>query len=656
MTDADATLPVSETLVVSTQSAGGSVLLRGRLQAPLGAFIVAPTDGQVAQVAVRPGQEVRSGQQLIALSTAKAANNSELAPAENRQSRAEAAQIVAAKRQQAWQKRVNAAHERLEAAQQRVQIAQARVAEARSVVRRLQNGETVNSDDLADHNENTPQNMRNNAPLRATTQEGSRRLQARADELAQMATSKRSEARAAAAQAEEKQKQWLAAQDIADKLAIASVPTSKPSTPPAETDDEDGNSHTSKAAPERDNFKRRAAQDYANSLKLKADAAEAHATSLQRKADRLTKRATAVRSQAKSTLPRVAASLHNLRVFDNEDSSPRLDAGESANASHAKQGSTSQTPERGTPISVAQAARLTQEALAESREAIANAERVRREVAGFEQPVENTREQFDDATRRLDAAQERVWNAASLANPNVRTVLASSDGIVLWVTEVAREVKTGDPLAKVGRADRLEVVLHDTSDAWKTLRPGSVLMTLVQNVTKPSATQQVQGVPVSAKVLGVRPPQHPGMEAVVRVAIHNPRQEDTANTQTSVPPEASLPPIHTTRRPFAPGTPVVCSLPTQGVAAGIAIPSDAIRRDGDGSRYVAVLTPIIDTNTDDIRCRVEWRRVQVGRGDGFQNLILAGLEIGERIALRPAIMQEFLQTHGKQATLRIVQA
>jgi hypothetical protein len=107
---------------------------------------------------------------------------------------------------------------------------------------------------------------------------------------------------------------------------------------------------------------------------------------------------------------------------------------------------------------------------------------------------------------------------------------------------------------------------------------------------------------------------------------------------------------------FAPGTLVICSLPRSGASAEIAVPSAAIRRDEDGGRYVAVLAPVLDATAGAARYRVEWRKVQVGRGDGFQNLILAGLEVGDRIALRPAAMQSFVQAHGAQATLRIVQA
>ena len=144
--DGQLLVPASETLIVTRQSASGYVMLSGRMEPPLGATIAAPSNGQVAQVAVRPGQIVQPGQEIVALSTgAVAPPPRDFGPVDNRATQAEAAQAAALRRQRAWQEKVREAHQRLKKAQDRVQAAQVRVAQARELVQRLQNGEEVSA-------------------------------------------------------------------------------------------------------------------------------------------------------------------------------------------------------------------------------------------------------------------------------------------------------------------------------------------------------------------------------------------------------------------------------------------------------------------------------------------------------------------------------
>jgi hypothetical protein len=280
-----------------------------------------------------------------------------------------------------------------------------------------------------------------------------------------------------------------------------------------------------------------------------------------------------------------------------------------------------------------------------------------------------------------------MWDRASSATPNMNPVVASGSGVVLWITEIAHEVKAGDPLAAIGRADRMVVVLKDNSGAWRSIRPNSQILALVQTgapappkstpattnaatlpgaAMRPTATgsasrPSMRGVPTLARVLSVQPPASPQAPAILRVAIHNPRRSNlNGNNLNGNNSDGSAANANygLGDRAFAPGTPVLCSLSQPGQRTKIAIPSAAIRRDANGLRYVAVLAPVagamLDVNAD--LCRIEWRKVEVGRGDGFQNLILSGLEIGDRIALRPDAMQNFTLTHGAQATLRVEQA
>lgn len=687
----DVVLPASETLIVSRQTAGGSVLLRGRMQPPAGATVVAPSGGQISHIAVRPGQPVQAGQQIVALSTGVVSQRANLAPIERGQSRAEQAQVAAVRRQREWQSRVRSADARLEQAQQRVQAAQERVAQARAVVQRLQNGEEISTNEVS-----TPapaattqrgQSASQNAAAREAAVRGSQKLEEQADAALRQSEEKKRAAAAAEASAKAKYKRWLAAQETADNIAVANASSTRSDTSPASA----GESGADAPKPASDNSsKKRAAQDRANALKAESDDAQDRATSLRREAERASARAETLRGKANSAVRQAATTLENLRVFENDEEvarAPRVGKKESG-------------PDK--KLSVAEAVRMARAAMEESRDAIADAERIRREVASYERPVESTRAQFDAATERLNNVQERMWNTAQPLQPNLRAVSAKSSGVVLWVASLTREVRAGEAVAGIGRTDRMEVLLHDTSDAWKSVRPGNMILALVQNTpsqstpnsaskaaaqstaaqsaTAPSTTDQaatapeaspvldasgrLNGVPTRARVLGVRPPQAPNQPAVLRVAIHNPRREAVLVAGSSAANNAQVSAGSNNQdygfagRTFAPGTPVVCSLVQPGQRTEITIPSAAIRRDDEGNQYVAVLAPVGESAEDfgASLCRVEWRRVQVGRGDGFQNLILSGLAVGDRIALRPEAIQNFVLTHGEQATIRVEQA
>ena len=89
----------------------------------------------------------------------------------------------------------------------------------------------------------------------------------------------------------------------------------------------------------------------------------------------------------------------------------------------------------------------------------------------------------------------------------------------------------------------------------------------------------------------------------------------------------------------------------------IRVPKASIRRGDKGKNFVAVLSPLTDAAMDQpaSACRVEWREVRVGAGDGFNNQILTGLEPGERVALRPDALYDFTLAYGSQATVRVEQ-
>lgn len=650
---ADMIVPASETFVISRQT-GSHVLLRGYMEQPIGRTMVAPAGGQVARVAVKPGQVVKNGQEIVALSTHAVAESAPPMPSVNRSFGAERAQMQAMKAQQTWQGRVQDAHDRLVAAQKRVQEAEDRVARARDLVARLQKGETVDVSSVK-----APPRPRVSRPentVTAAERDGaikeSRRLQTIADDAASEAATARRAAVAAEQSVESKLKAWQDAQNVADSIEISRPEASSPG-------EGDEGKQITKPRDDGSAARKRAAQVRADSLKESANAASAKAISLRRTATRLAGRATSTQNKANDATRR-AADMMSLRVFDNDEAA----ANDSQQLARG---------EGGKGISVREAIRIAKAAMDESRAAVDDANRIEAEVKSYENPVENTRERVDRANEQLSAAQEQMWIPNSSSSRGGVTPVTTPDaGVVLWVAELTREVSAGDPLAAVGRTDRLEVVLQDKSNAWKGLKPGATIMALVQDsstlaarsdpmadptelrrpVLNPGKKGGQVGVPTMARVLFVAPPAKAGMPALVRVAIHNPRRPGTQAN-----PNANYGFIG---RLFEPGTPVICSVaePSTKNRNVLVIPTEAIRSDQEGNRYVAVLAPVQaggqDVNAD--LCRVDWRKIELGRGDEIQHIVLSGLEQGERIALRPDSMQDFVIAHGAQATLRVEQA
>lgn len=642
-------VPASDTILVTRQSDGQHSVLRGRLEASKGDTVTSTASGVVAQVSVQPGQIVNVGQQLAVLTAGVAPVESRTqapSPVEHLQDRAEAAQIAAAQQQEKLESRMKAANIELQRAKERVAVAQQRVADARELISRLQNGEqiSVNETSVAPP-ASTPKRETNKAAKAAALRE-SQKLQDEAEAAEAAAKAAQQIAHEADVAADARQKKLKSILAAKAKAADAGGAGSTPKDTDA---DNSADSKPAKERPAGDDAPTEATISAAREL---ASSATAHALDLKREAARRQTRATQARSKANDAVRRAT---QDLQVFDN--------ASDSASTAPRK---TQSTKSGGAKMTVAQAARIAQAAMQESDAAIKNAERIQKKVESYNRPVESTRQKFDSAAKQLEAAQQRMWDQMPAMQTRSLPVKSPRSGIVTWVAAPATVVHGGDAIASVGRPDHLEVVVTDTSGAWKTLKPNMRVLALVQPqaTADESAAESTPGarramprpiadlmnssksdakIPALARVLFVAPPPAPGQTARIRIAVHNPPTNDN---------DAATSP-----RAFAPGMKVFFSVAQQSKQTAIRIPTAAVRRGENGKTFVAVLAPVHNVSQDRLanECRVEWREVLLAPGDGISNRVKTGLKEGERLALRPDVLYDYTVAFGPQATVSVEQ-
>jgi hypothetical protein len=277
---------------------------------------------------------------------------------------------------------------------------------------------------------------------------------------------------------------------------------------------------------------------------------------------------------------------------------------------------------------------LAQAALDESRDAAAEAERLKSEINSYARQVKNLHAELNSTSANLETAQMAV--VESKIAEKLESVRAPATGVVLDVADSASRVAPGETIIAIGRPDQLAVRLKDNSDAWKSLKIGTQLPASIQDGT--------QKTPVLAEVQEITAPKN-GAPAILNTVIANPRRDDG------------------TGRRFRPGLAVQCSIPRPGARDMLSIPSAALWRDEAGKPLVAVLVPVeanlqpseplLEPAQDKGTFHVQWRAVTTGQGDALQQEIAGGLQPGERIALRPAPLRELTQKHGPYALIQL---
>jgi hypothetical protein len=625
-------LPRETTMIMAPTMPPG-VLLRGQVRLVADTMGTAPVGGQVARQIVEPGAHVKKGDTVIEISTGQ---SERAAPAaENRQNEAERSQIAASNAQNALAQKISIAQSSLRAAQERVERAQNQVSSARDIVRRLQNGEAVSSSEI-------PAPFRSAAvkPVKKRRIAKAAATAAPVDRSGEIALQQAEAAREAANQGNQGLKmarQMLAdaqkgARDAADRLKAS---TKKVTDTEARFDE--------KKATGADVEDARASQREAQTV---ATAAERAVTSALAEVSKREKAVGSLQKYADKAAADAKAALKNVRLFPAEESEPEAEA--------------TSAPEDGARPTLGQAIQFANAALDESRRASREAEKLHSEVESYQRQVSNSNARIASTTEDLQSAQQRVLD--SVPRARFTAAVAPAEGIVTWVSRLAREVGAGQSIFGIARGDKMGARFEDKGDLWRSVKPGSILPAVASNATVKSATSGSSATstpsssppsssapsalssPVEIRVTEVQPPQNPGDAAVVNGEIR------TSGQGAAVPS-------------LGEGTVVMASIPRPGQKPTLSVPNSALIKKKD-QIFVAVLSPNAPVNapvpssdsapsdakvgaaptepkaTSETEFRLEWKLVQLGRDDGFRHEVLSGLQTGDCIVAMPAQLQE----------------
>ena len=130
-------LPISSTMLTELSAAPGAPI-RGKVSPVADITGKAPVGGAVARWVVEPGAQVQAGQPIVQISSGAA--SAPALPGESRQIEAEKQQNSAANEQLALANRLTSTQQKLAAAQERVERAQGNIAKTREIIAGLRSG------------------------------------------------------------------------------------------------------------------------------------------------------------------------------------------------------------------------------------------------------------------------------------------------------------------------------------------------------------------------------------------------------------------------------------------------------------------------------------------------------------------------------------
>ncbi len=628
-------LPASSTMMTELSAAPGQPM-RGRISLVADITGTAPTGGAVARWVVEPGTSVQAGQPIVQISSG-AASAAPL-PGETRQIEAENQQTAAADDQLELSKRLTATQQKLAAAQERVERAQENIGKTRAVIARLRSGESV-------------------APEVAPPAPRRKR-----------ATAANSNAKVAAARAATQDAQG-AFSDTKAQLASARADLS-------------------------------AAQKALAPLQSKVDDAQANVKTIEGKFDGSLASASDVqaarsaRDNAKSTLKSATdrlesaqKSIPNLetKLATREralEDAKRAERAAIANAPAAQTDESDDAPAPVAPsspgtISVEQASKMVDDALAESRAATREADRLRVLIDNYQTQAQQSNQRITSATQNLENAQQRSQSRVAQSVPRVRftAARAPAGGVVVWIATLAREVGAGQSVFGMSSGKTYRARFEDSTGGWKNARVGQVVNALL---APPAPAPVAPAAPVktpSADDAGSPPmpvlvsPVTPATPDVAAAPAATPTPELDANnataqgatpvkvrlTRIAPPARAGQPAILegelvSQNSAAGPNYRLLASLPSVGAPNILAVPDSALV-ERNGVWMVAVIEPTAEPKTevtpaatgtaapatapDEPMGTLSWRKVQVGQSDGISRRINDGLKAGERIVTDP---------------------
>ena len=628
-------LPASSTMITELSAAPGAPI-RGAISPVADITGTAPVGGAVARWIVQPGTSVQAGQPVVQISSGSA--SAAPLPGETRQIEAENQQTAAADDQLDLSKRLTATQQKLAAAQARVESAQQNISQTRALIAGLRNGGT------------------------APALPAPRRKRAKATN---------SDAKVAAASGAIADAQ-SAFDDTKSQLASARADLSsaqKALAPlQAKVDDAQANVKTIEGkfdgslASASDVQAARSARDNAkNTLKSASDKLES----------------------AQKSIPNLEAKLAT-RESALEDAK-RAGRTANANAPATSDNATDDAPAPTTPasdnaMSVEQAAKRVDDALAESRAATKEADRLRALIDSYQAQAQQSNRRITSATENLENAQQRSQSQMVQSVPRVRFTAASApaSGVVVWIATLAREVGRGQSVFGMSSGKTYRARFEDRTNNWKNARVGQVVNALLAPpaaavapvaATKTSPANAAGSPPMPVLVSPAKTADAPATSAPAVAALPAATPELNANNAAQqgatpvkvrltriAPPERAGEPailegeLVSQNSAAGPNYRLLASLPSVGAPNILTVPDSAfVQR--DGAWLVAVIEPEAQPSTqatptvtgtatpdaapDATTGTLAWRKVQVGTDDGISRRVNDGLKAGERIVTDP---------------------
>lgn len=568
-------------------------MLRGRLQLVADVAGKAPVSGAVARQLVNTGAQVKRGDAILEISSGEAVRP---APrVESQQNAAERSQIAAVDAQTALAQKVAIAQARLRAAGERVTRAQEQVVAARDVVRRLQNGEAVPASRI-------PASFR--IAARPTKRRAAKpRAVNRAGEIAQQQARAAQDAAREGALDVQAARQMLA--DVQANGRGADERLKNATQNVAEVEARFDDKKASGADVEAARASQKEAQNAVNSAAKSLANAQAEIERREKSAQSLQKYAETARLAAKDfpATPEVPAPDEKTR----SNGEPAAGAGEDGR------------------VTLDQAVKFAQAALDESRRASRQAEALHGEVDDYQRQIKSSNSRIADASQNLAASQEKVLEVVPKAK--FTTAFAPSDGVVMWVSRLAREVGRGQSVFGLARGDKMNAHFEDSSGLWRSLKTGAVL---------PAAVVAAGGEPnpaaptLAVKLTQIEVPAAQGGAARLSGEIQ-------AAPQTA-------PPL------LRAGDVVMASVPQPGRKSTLSVPPSALLKRGAAS-YVAVLVSDGRPSKGETeRFRLKWQMVRTGRGDVMSQEIVSGLSAGARVVAETTQLEELGLTPAASAS------
>ena len=620
-------LPEASTMIAELSAAPGAPV-RGQVSPVADITGKAPVGGAIARWRVEPGTAVQAGQPIVQISSGAA--SAPALPGESQQIQAEKQQTAAADDQLELAKRLTSTQQKLAAARERVERAQENIGKTREVIANLRSGGGAASV------------MPPPAPRRQATQPNPKIAEARA----------------------------------ATKAAQASFNDVKAQLDGARAD-------------------LSAAQKALAPLQSKLDDAEKNVTAVEAKWDGSLASASDVnaarsardnaRGTLKSATSRLETAQKQIPVLEKQlaareraaDDARRIERQLVANAPTIAADSPSPAPVTGGTgaISLEEATKMVNEALAESRAATREADRLRALVDEYQGQAQKSNRRIASATEQLQQAQQDSQSQMVQSVPRVRFTAATAPaaGVVVWIASLAREVGRGQSVFGMSSGKAYQARFEDRTGNWKNARVGQVVNALMAppapavapvasaTVAAPSASdagsppmpvlvKPVDGAPDAAPVAA---PELDAENALQQGA----RPVKVRLTRIAPPENAGEPAILEgelvgDKSAAGPGYRLLASLPDANAPDILTVPDSALVQ-RDDKWMVAVIepdaappteaTPLADDSpapttsepTNAPSGTLAWREVQVGVGDGLARRINNGLQAGERIVTDP---------------------